>query len=82
MTTYRHNHASFFLWVQFWKSLSTTIKSNVSTVFVFETYSKEQLRYIIHPIKINKSFYELFNYYRFIDKHSKIIIDCINGNTS
>ena len=81
MTTCRHNHVSFFLNVQFWKSLSTTIKSNVSTVFVFGTYSKEQLRYITHQITMNKSFDELYDEYRFMDKHSKIIIDCNNGNT-
>ena len=79
MTTCRHNHISFFLNVQFWKSLSTTIKSNVSTVFVFGTYSKEQLRYITHQITMNVPFDELYEEYRFMNKHSKIIIDCNNG---
>ena len=80
MTTCRHNHISFFLNVQFWKSLSTTIKSNVSTVFVFGTYSKEQLRYITHQITMNISFDELFEMYQHMDKHAKIVIDCNNGN--
>lgn len=79
MTTCRHNHISFFLNVQFWKSLSTTIKSNASTVFIFGTYSKEQLRYITHQITMNITFDELFDAYRFMNKHSKIIIDCNTG---
>ena len=80
MTTCRHNHISFFLNVQFWKSLSTIIKSNVSTVFVFGTYSKEQLRYITHQITMNKTFDEIYEAYRYMNKHAKIIIDCNNGN--
>ena len=80
MTTCRHNHISFFLNVQFWKSLSTTIKSNVSTVFVFGTYSKEQLRYITHQITMSISFDELYERYKNMNKHHKIIIDCNNGN--
>ena len=80
MTTCRHNHISFFLNVQFWKSLSTTIKSNVSTVFVFGTYSKEQLRYITHQITMNRSFDEIYEVYQYMNKYAKIIIDCNNGN--
>ena len=80
MTTCRHNHISFFLNVQFWKSLSTTIKSNVSTVYVFGTYSKEQLRYITHQITMNIPFDELYEEYQYMNKHAKIIIDCNNGN--
>ena len=82
MTTCRHNHISFFLNVQFWKSLSTTIKSNVSTVFVFGTYSKEQLRYITHQITMNIPFDELYEEYRFMNKHSKIVINCNTGKVT
>lgn len=80
MTTCRHNHLSFFLNVQFWKSLSTTIKSNVSTVFVFGTYSKQQLQYITHQITMNKSFDEVYDVYKLMNKHAKIIIDCNKGS--
>lgn len=82
MTTCRHNHLSFFLNVQFWKSLSTTIKSNVSTVFVFGTYSKQQLQYITHQITMNESFDEVYYVYKLMNKHAKIIIDCNNGNVT
>ena len=79
LTTCRHNHISFFLNIQFWKSLSTNIKSNVSTVFIFGTFSKQQLRYILYQIPLNITFDELYEKYKYMNKNNKIIVDC---NTS
>ena len=80
LTTCRHNHISFFLNIQFWKSLSTTIKSNVSTVFIFGTFSKQQLRYILYQIPLNMTFDDLYEKYKYLDKNNKIIVDCNNSN--
>ena len=82
MTTCRHNHLSFFLNVQFWKSLSSTIKSNVSTVFIFGTFSKQQLHYILYQIPLNIAFDELYNMYHKLTKNEKIIVDCNVGSVS
>lgn len=80
MTTCRQHHSSFFLNVQFWKSLSTTIKSNVSTVFIFGTYSKQQMHYILSQIPLNISFDDLYSHYRTLDKQHKLIVDCNSGD--
>ena len=79
LTTCRHNHITFFLNVQFWKSLSSTIKSNVSTVYVFGTFSRQQLSYILYQIPISVNFNELYKEYQKLSKNNKMIIDCNNG---
>ena len=76
LTTCRHNHITFFLNVQFWKSLSSTIKSNVSTVYVFGTFSRQQLSYILYQIPISVNFNELYKEYQKLSKNNKMIIDC------
>ena len=80
MTTCRHNHISFFLNVQFWKSLSSTIKSNVSTVFIFGTYSKQQLHYMLYQIPLCIPFDELYKEYQQLAKNDKMIVDCNTGD--
>ena len=43
MTQCAHINCSFFLSVQFWKSLTTNIKENATTIFLFGGYSKRTL---------------------------------------
>ena len=78
----RHNHTSFFLCVQFWKSITTEIKANVSTIFVFGLYSKQQLSVMLYQIPSHYSFEEIYNVYKQLQKHDCLIVDVNTGNVS
>ena len=45
-TKCKHIQMSFFRGIQFWKSLTSNIKSNVTTVNIFPRYSKQQFSVI------------------------------------
>ncbi len=75
----RHIQTSFFLCVQFWKSVPTEIKANTTTAFIFGGFSRQQLFYILSqlPITLDKNLI----YQRYIDlnKNDKIVVDCETG---
>jgi hypothetical protein len=75
MTQCAHIHCSFFLAVQFWKSLTTNIKENASVVYLFGGFSKRQLVYILSQIGVPTDYNELWIRYSRLPKHDKIIID-------
>jgi hypothetical protein len=66
IATLRHRGFSVFMCVQFWKSLPTTIKSNVALIYLFAGYSREQFSYITRQIPgeydkndLSMSYYQL-----------------------
>ena len=59
MTKCRHMQCSFFVIIHYWKALSTNLKSNLSTIYIFNGYSKQQLSYILYQINVNASLYTL-----------------------
>ena len=76
----RHIQCSFFLNVQFWKSIPTEIKANITTAFIFGGFSKEQLHYIIRQLPVCESFDDIFDVYRRMTKNDKLIINCEEGS--
>ena len=76
----RHIHCSFFLCVQFWKSITTTIKANVSTIFIFGLFSKQQLNYMLYQIATHYSFDEIYECYKQLEKHDCLIVDVNYGD--
>jgi hypothetical protein len=76
----RHVGCSFFFAVQFWKSLPTELKANVSTIYIFPSYSKQQLHYILYQIPLSETFDVIYEIYQKLGPHDKIIVDAINGN--
>ena len=80
LTICRHNHTSFFLTVQFWKSITTTIKANISTIFIFGLYSKQQLNVMLYQIPTHYSFEEIYEVYKQLEKHDCLIVDANSGN--
>lgn len=80
MTQCRHIKCSFFLAVQYWKALSPNIKSNVSTIYIFGGFSRQQLSYILYQINLSIPFPQLWSEYsKLTDIHEKIIVDANNG---
>ena len=75
MTKCRHIQCSFFVIIHFWKALSTNLKSNLSTIYIFSGYSRQQLNYILYQINVNASLNEIFEKYKTLGNHGKIIID-------
>ena len=76
----RHNHTSFFLTIQFFKSINTNIKANLSTIYIFGLFSKQQLQYMLYQISSHYTFDELFDVYKQLQKHDCLIIDTNTGN--
>ena len=75
----RHIHCSFFLTIQFWKSITTEIKANVSTIFIFGLYSKQQLNVMLYQIPTHYTFEEIYEVYNQLEKHDCLIVDANNG---
>ena len=75
MTQCAHINCSFFLAIQFWKSLTTNIKENATTIFQFGGYSKRTLHYIFSQTNTPVEMDEFYSRYRSMKKHEKIIID-------
>ena len=78
----RHIQCSFFLNVQFWKSIQTEIKANITTAFIFGGFSREQFLYIIRQLPVSVDVNDLYNVYRTLDKHGKVIINADNSKIS
>ena len=76
----RHIQCSFFLNVQFWKSLPPEIKANATLVFIFGGFDIRQLYYIFSQVPTSLGVKELIDFYRSMGKHDKLIIDCENGD--
>ena len=76
----RHIQCSFFLNVQFWKSLPPEIKANATLVFIFGGFDSRQLYYIFSQVPTAMSVRELIDFYRTLGKHDKLIVDCENGD--
>ena len=75
MTKCRHIQCSFFVIIHFWKALSTNLKSNLSTIYIFSGYSKQQLSYILYQINLNESLKDIYEKYKLLSEHGKLIID-------
>lgn len=63
----RHTNMSFFLLIQGWKGLKTHIKNEITTLFIFPCFNKQQLHYIYSQSASNMSFDE------FYEEYSKIL---------
>lgn len=69
----RHPQYIFFLNTQFWKAISTEIKSNMNVAVIFGGFSKQQFRYIYSQITCKYSFDQVYDKYRTLDTRNKMI---------
>ena len=77
-TKLAHIQCSVFFAVQFWKSLPTEVKANVSTVFIFPNFSKQQIGYILAQVPLPFTKEQIYKVYQKLKKHQKLIIDVNN----
>jgi hypothetical protein len=75
----RHLNFTVFMCLQIWKSINTSIKSQISTIHLFRGFSRQQVNYIYQQISLDMDFYDLWKLYLSIPKNKKIIIDLIDG---
>lgn len=75
MTKCRHIQCSFFVIIHFWKALSTNLKSNLSMIYIFSGYSRQQLNYIIYQINTNETSQNIWSSYQTLGPHEKLVID-------
>jgi hypothetical protein len=77
--TCRHIQTTFFFATQFWKAIPTELKSNATTIYIFRDFSSEQLYYILRqtPLKFDKK--KIYEFYRQLFGHEKLVVDTITG---
>ena len=83
----RHINVSFFLLIQGWKGLKPHVKNEISTLFIFPCFNKQQLRYIYSQSASNLSFDEFYQLYSKIlrrktddnESHPYMVINVVDG---
>ena len=81
LTRCAHTQFSFFIIIHYWKALTTNIKANLSTIYIFGGYSRQQLQYMIYQMNTGESYKELLQKYSSIGRFGKLMIDCISQQT-
>ena len=76
LTRCAHTQFSFFIIIHYWKALTTNIKANLSTIYIFPGYSRQQLQYMLYQMNTNCDFKELLQKYINLPQYAKLIIDC------
>ena len=66
------------MYVQIWKSINTSIKSQITSIHLFRGFSRQQLRYIYQQITLDIDFEDLMRLYLSLPKNKKMIIDLID----
>lgn len=69
----RHPQYIFFLNTQFWKAISTEIKSNMNVAVIFGGFSRQQFGYIFSQITCKYTFEQVYSKYRTLNNRNKII---------
>jgi hypothetical protein len=77
ITQCAHINCSFFLATQYWKAISTNIKSNVATILIFGGYSRKIFNYIFSQIPVEVDAKELWEHYKNLSTNEKIIANTI-----
>lgn len=83
----RHTNISYFLLIQGWKGLKPHIKNEITTLFIFPCFNRQQLRYIYSQSASNLEFDEFYKYYQDMlnmkninpDSHPYMVIHCVSG---
>jgi hypothetical protein len=75
----RQPRFSFFICIQFWKALNASVKPNINTIFLFGTFSRSQISYILHQIPLPISIDEFYRRYQKLGLQQCAIIDADSG---
>ncbi len=83
----RHNNLTFYLLIQGWKGIKPHIKNEITTLYLFPGFNKQQLRYIYSQSASNLDFKEFYGIYSQLtvkqkndpDSHPILIVQVIDG---
>ena len=78
-TQCRHIQCSFFLNIHYWRALTTNIKSNISTAYIFGNFSRQQLQYILYQMNLESTPKEVYEVYKKLPTYNKLVVDCNTG---
>lgn len=60
----RHTNISYLLLIQGWKGIKPHVKNEITTLFIFPCFNKQQLHFIYSQSACNLSFDEFYDFYR------------------
>lgn len=83
----RHTNISYFLLIQGWKGIKPHVKNEITTLFIFPCFNKQQLHFIYSQSASNLDFDEFYDIYRQMvwyknntpDAHPYLIVQVIDG---
>lgn len=83
----RHTNISYFLLIQGWKGIKPHVKNEITTLFIFPCFNKQQLHFIYSQSASELDFDEFYEFYRKMvsmknnnpDSHPYMIVQCIEG---
>ena len=83
----RHTNISYFLLIQGWKGIKPHIKNEITTLFIFPCFNRQQLRYIYGQSASNIDFEEFYSMYQEMvsyknsnpDAHPYMIVQITDG---
>ena len=75
LTRCAHTQFSFFIIIHYWKALTPNIKANLSTIYIFGGYSRQQMQYMLSQMNIPISFKELYPVYANMGAYGKLVVD-------
>ena len=78
MTTCAHIQCSFFVIIHYWKALTPNLKSNIYSAYIYPGYSRQQLTYILYQMNLPDNYKDIYEVYKKLTGHKKLIIDCNN----
>ena len=76
LTRCAHTQFSFFIIIHYWKALTPNIKANLSTIYIFGGYSRQQMQYMLTQMNIPISLRDLYPMYAAMGAYGKLAIDC------
>ena len=83
----RHNNLSFYLLIQGWKGIKPHIKNEITTIYIFPGFNKQQVRYIYSQSSSYLDFEDFYKVYQDVnkkkrehpDEHPLLIVQCTEG---
>lgn len=74
-------HLRMTLWINLhvWRSISTMIKTQITTLFIFKGYSKEQLQHMYRQSCVDADFKAVIYMYMLLQKHEVLKLSNIDG---
>lgn len=74
----RHLNTTIFMCIQVWKSINPSLKTQITSIYLFPGYSRQQVNYIYNQICLDMKFEEFYDLYVSIPQQHKIIIDLVD----